>query len=63
VYVRNRAALEKGEERLRKVTENLESQLFALNEKTTEIGTRVWWIFILVVFCAVFVVFLYFKRR
>jgi len=61
MYVRNRAALEKSEERLREVTENLETQISALNERTAEIGTRVWWIFVLVVFCAVFAVFLYFK--
>jgi hypothetical protein len=63
MYLRNGAALEKSEERLRKVTENLEKQLSALNERTTEIGTGVRWILILVVFCAVFAVFLYFRPR
>jgi hypothetical protein len=63
MYLRNRAALEKSEARLREVSENLEKQLSALNERTTDIGIWVWWTFVLVVFCAVFAVFLYFKPR
>jgi hypothetical protein len=63
MYLRNGAALEKSEERLREVTANLEKQLSALNETTTDIGIWVWWTFVLVVFCAVFAVFLYFKLR
>jgi len=62
MYLRNRAALEKSEARLRKVTENLEKQL-SLNERTTDIGIWVWWTFVLVLFCAVFAVFLYFRPR
>ena len=60
VYSRQVAALEKSEERLREVTDNLETQLSALNQRTSEIGTRVWWILVLIVVCAVF---LYFKKR
>jgi DNA repair exonuclease SbcCD ATPase subunit len=56
-------ALENSEKRLREVTKNLETQLSALNERTTEIKTRVWWIFVLVVCCAAFAVFLYLKLR
>ena len=60
MYSRQMAALEKSEEHLREVTENLEAQLSALNQRTTEIGNRIWWILVLIVFCTVF---LYFKRR
>ena len=60
MYSRQMAALEKSEERLREVTENLETELSALNQRMAEIGTRVWWILVLIVVCAVF---LYFKKR
>ena len=60
MYSRQMAALENSEEHLREVTENLEAQLSALNQRTTEIGNRIWWILVLIVFCTVF---LYFKRR
>ena len=60
MYSRQIATLERSEERLRDVTENLEAQLSALDQRTAEISSRIWWMLVLIVFSALF---LYFKKR